>query len=188
MAARIAELLTREQKIKGVKAKEACRKECSQLICRLKSSREERDPQSIWNSINRNLNVLVNAGDHNYWFRHPKESVTLEPRCNLKALNRDGLLERLIALNDEQRKILLLLGTDDLLEPDDLPDPLTPDVIEKLLGLRKQIMNESLGENDWRGRLRAAAKRKERLALLCSQVRSVGRETQRVVKELEGRN
>ena len=98
MAARIAELMIREQRVKGVKAKEACRKECSELICRLKSSREELDPQSIWNSINRNLGVLVSAGDNKYWFRHPKESVTLEACCDLKALNRDGLLERLIAL------------------------------------------------------------------------------------------
>lgn len=187
MAARIAELLTRENHVKGVKAKEACRKECSELICRLKSTREDLDPQSIWNRINRNLGVLVNAGDHSYWFRQPMKTEVIEAHCDLKALERDRLLERMIALNEEQRKILLLLGTDDLLGQDDPPEGLALDYIKKLIDLRKQILAEYPEVNGWRDKLRSAATRKERLAVLCSKVRSIGDETQKVVKELEGR-
>lgn len=183
MAARIAELLTREQQVKSTKAKEACRKECSELICRLKSLREEQDPQSIWNNINRNLGVLVDAGNHNYWFPKRKKAELLDVRCDLNNLSYDKLVERLIALNNKQRKILLLLGTDDLLESNGPPDAINQDLLDRLLNMRKQILDDNLTEKGWRDKLQAAKTRNERLAVLCRQMRSVGRETQRVVKE-----
>ena len=189
MAGRIAELLVREQHLSGARAKEACRKECSELIRQLDAICQELDPNSTRNSINRSLRVLAAAGDHSYWFRQPRETPKLEQRCDLTAMDAETLLKRLISIHDAQHDALLFLGIDDFFDSGALDqiEGVNADLVLKLGNLRSEILDELDAANGWQKQLRAATDRGERLGLLCDRIRALARESQRVVKEIEQR-
>jgi len=188
MSARIAELLVREEALSNGKAKEACRKEISTLICQLKAERNRRDSDSPLNKIAKDLRVLVDAGDHSYWYRTPRAPLDLT-MPSLSTMDADTLISRLIALHDEQREIALLLGTDGITEEsaqNELKD-LDPALISNFLQFKANVLSEKSNSNTWRTELKKAATKKYRFDILERQFSLLVEESLRVLKEISRR-
>jgi len=187
MAGRIVELLEREPTLTSAKAREACRKECSELIRRLRTTREESDHNSLWQRINRNLSVLVGKGDHSYWYREPSVQIDLDKRCILKELSDDDLVKRLLAIHDDQHESILLFATDELVDAkDERLEAVDEDSYAEYLRLRQKCLNRP-DQSEWKTMLKEAENRKDRLAILCKKIQQLGRQLQLAAKEIERR-